>query len=260
MYQIPVCCPRCHAEIKTVSRIRKLSDFIKSGTLCKQCREDAILKMRERERSESRRLKNSKRMKDANPMSISPITRAKVISTKTGIEKDPKDYEVLKKFRKTETREELSERMKRDNPMHNKESVEKMKSTIARRIKDGQLIYKRGPTHHLWKGNRDFNNSCRRDLYPAWVFPILQRDNFRCTMCGSSKDLQVHHLKPLRDFINEIKIKYNIEIFTDYSAEELQPYVNEVVANHKLDDGITVCMCCHKVIDDYYHTGSRHED
>ena len=119
-----------------------------------------------------------------------------------------------------------------------------------------EITYVSGPKHHLWKGNRDFNNSCRRDLYPVWVFPILNRDNFTCTECGSSQNLQVHHLKPLRLFIDEIKIKYNISSFTEYSAEELYPYVQEVITMHKLEDGITVCAHCHADIDEMYH--SRH--
>ncbi len=260
MFLLPVVCPRCGTEIKCVERKKKFADKIVSSTLCVTCKEAALVQMRLRERSPERTNANSKRMASNNPMSASAVTRAKMVSTKSGVEKNPKEYEILKKFRKIETKEETSARMRLYNPMHNAETVDTMKATLAANIKSGDLVYTRGVDHHLWKGNRDFNNSCRRDLYPVWTFYVLERDGFKCTSCGTSKNLQVHHLKPLRDFISEVKIKYNIKMFSDYTAEELLPQVAEVVANHKLEHGITVCSDCHYLIDNHYYFRNTNED
>ena len=74
-----------------------------------------------------------------------------------------------------------------NNPMKNPIVVKKMLETKKKRIENGTLIFKRGPDHWLWKGNRGFTNSLRVYLYPLWTKKVLIRDNFKCSICGSKK-------------------------------------------------------------------------
>ena len=260
---VHILCYKCNDVVGEVFRKRKPKiPTIKSRKLCVKCREEYVILMKERERTEERRKFQSDRMKSNNPMFNEEYV-FKMFKTTTGkdisfdeykkyVEERDKEYNRIK-----ETPGERSNRMKFENPMFNEKTVEKQKTTVKSKIESGIICYKRGPDHHLWKGNKDFNNSCRRDLYPVWTFPVLKRDKFMCAFCDSTNNLQVHHLKPLRYFIKEVKEKYGIKNFTNMSAEEIQPLVNEVVSAHKLKDGITICPKCHDFIDPLYFDKNR---
>ncbi len=159
-----------------------------------------------------------------------------------------------KEQRDIQNRQNLSKRMKENNPMSNQDSVEKMKNTIRRKIENGELNYKTGSEHWLYKGNRTFSKCCRDKLYKPWILEVLKRDNFICTKCGATKNLQVHHTKPLRDIIKEVLSQYGIET-TDFLPSENEQYdqlVEEVILAHKLDFGITLCKSCHEEEDFLY--------
>lgn len=160
--------------------------------------------------------------------------------------------------RKTLTRAEMSERMKVNNPMFNKNTVNKVKRTRKTRT----YTYKRGPEHWLWKGNRPFSFTCRASLYPFWTKLILLRDNFTCVLCGCNnpKDIQVHHLKPLRDIIKQVADKHGIKTFSSLQPELWYPYIEEIISLHKLEDGITVCKKCHSKIDPYFILGDDYNE
>lgn len=255
MFILPLLCQKCRTQYGEITRKRPRTGqtFVVSPLLCPGCKEMSLIQMREREKSSERKQQNSERMKLNNPM-FKAETRAKVASTNSGEEKDVADYAIPLKdiYVRKETSAEMSERMKINNPVFNPDTREKIKATIKQRIATGELVYNRGTTHHLWQGNRDFVNSCRRDLYPAWTFHILEKDKFKCTKCGGSDNLQVHHLKPLRDFVTEVKEKHGIDTFSNMAAEEYQPYVTEVIEAHTLDDGITLCPKCHCEIDEHF--------
>ena len=48
--------------------------------------------------------------------------------------------------------------------MQNEESKSKMIATFKNKIKSGEIKYKRGKEHHLYKGNRSFNLEVRSNL------------------------------------------------------------------------------------------------
>lgn len=155
-------------------------------------------------------------------------------------------------------RELASVRMKANNPMRKKAVAKKMAASLNKAIKTGKVKYKRGPLHHLWKGNRGFNLDCRNRLYSEWILPILKRDGFACTLCGKSRDLQVHHIRPLREIISLVLCQnsiYNIGMF-DSKSPIYGSLIQTVVNEHKLSDGITVCGSCHSKIDKKYRRKS----
>lgn len=151
-----------------------------------------------------------------------------------------------------------SERLKENNPMQNVLSKEKMKKTLQEHIQDGTVQYKKGVDHHLFKGNRKFNLEVRSKLYPIWIYPILQRDQFKCTQCGSTMNLQVHHIRPLREIcevtFDKLNLPYTSSLITreKLGTEQYERALEAVLQAHSLEDGITLCKDCHKKMDYYY--------
>lgn len=87
-----------------------------------------------------------------------------------------------------------------------------------------------GENSHEWKGGSI-------DYYgPNWEDKrkqALERDNSQCQVCGTTdhnmdSDLEVHHITPLRKFVNE------------YSGSEAYERAND------LDNLVTVCRPCHR--------------
>lgn len=233
-----IICPNCGKLIEIVKKKKIIKDTIKSRHVCKECKDKYQENLIKRNKSKELREKNSKRMRENNPNFV-----------------DGKKKEEKPKMTKQEVAELNSKRMKENNPMWNEDVVNKMKETTKNRIESGDIIYKKGEEHHLYKGGcRIFSELCRSRLYIKWTKPIMERDNFTCTKCGKTKTyLNVHHLKPLREFIEEVKIKYNIYSFNDISKDKWEPYIDEIINNHRLIDGITVCKECHNEIDEYFN-------
>jgi 5-methylcytosine-specific restriction endonuclease McrA len=180
---------------------------------------------------------------------------------KTGEMKSPfQDPEKLKIIRSksilTESgRERLRNKMVIRNPMFNPEVARKMANTIQSRILSGELVYKKGHTHHLYKGTRTFSNDCRKWL-KNWIKSIMTRDKHSCVYCKTVGGyLHIHHIRPLRDIIKKILTKNNVTDTVLLKSNDIHRYENlmtQVVEDHKLEDGITVCKQCHANIDDRY--------
>lgn len=252
MYTNNLYCPRCNGIISTY-QTKRISQGKKARNLCQNCRDIHIQTMVERNKSAEIKEKNRVRMKETNPM-FSPATRAKVASTISGVAQKVQDYIIPKKDLPKESEADASTRMKHNNPMRIAAVKNKRLTTFKQNLEDGKIIYKRGSEHHLWKGNRDFNNSCRTFIYNKWTIKVLERDNFQCTNCSDKNHLQVHHIKPLRIFIQEIKDKYQIDSFLNIDPKNWQLYIDEILSLHKLEDGITLCSKCHADIDPFYRT------
>jgi len=161
---------------------------------------------------------------------------------------------------KVQNRKRMSDRMKKHNPMFRKDVRNKVSKTIKDRIANGDTVYPTGKEHGSWKGNRTFNFTCRSRLYKPWIFRVLERDNFTCTICGYTGQLHVHHIRPLRDIIDLVLSRHNIQSIKDMdsNSELYHKLIDEVVSCHVLADGITLCAKCHTIIDDRYRR--KHED
>lgn len=206
----------------------------------------------------------SKRMKENNPMFDEEIS-IKVGNTLRKLYEEkcleqgliPKERPIKRDSNKSiETKEELIERMKEHNPMQNKDSVEKMKQTTKERILSGEIKYKRGKEHPLYKGNRTLGRHIRLNL-SKWIKEQLDKSNYTCQLCGKTNtELHVHHNEPLRNIINNFLKKYNTtneDILNDEIL--LNKFTDDIIKYHynNKNIGIVVCPDCHNIIDKYYN-------
>jgi len=143
--------------------------------------------------------------------------------------------------------------MIKNNPMFRKDVKSKVSNALKEGYNTGRIKKKLGIDNPNWRGTRTFSNYCRLRLYHSWIFPIMKRDKFKCTKCGSNKQLQVHHINELRNIIKFILSENNISNIEDLSGSyKYDELIEQVVNIHTLSDGITVCHDCHKLIDERY--------
>ena len=51
-----------------------------------------------------------------------------------------------------------------------------------------------GSAHSQWRGGTsELGAMCRSRLYREWSFPKMKAAGFKCTACGATRDLEVHH-------------------------------------------------------------------
>lgn len=100
-----------------------------------------------------------------------------------------------------------------------------------------------GEKCHLWKGGiSSHHDRIRKSIkYKQWRSDIFIRDNFTCQICGDNKggNLRAHHIKPFFKLLEEIK-NYLPLIDLYNGAMMYKPM-------WLLDNGITLCVNCHKL-------------
>lgn len=69
------------------------------------------------------------------------------------------------------------------------------------------------------------------ESYNDWRTEVLKKDNYKCTKCGSKKDLHAHHIIQLYDICE----KYNMNKDKILNSKEF----------HDINNGITLCQDCH---------------
>ena len=50
--------------------------------------------------------------------------------------------------------------------------------------------------HKAWEDKRDRSTTA----YKEWRTAVFERDNYKCTVCGTTKEIQAHHIKRWRDY------------------------------------------------------------
>ena len=236
--------PKCQNVVKTVIKKGKGSKSeIRGAVLCDYCREHRPMKEQEIRCPRCGALIEKVLLRDTYQLK----------TVKFG-----KLCDNCRKERDIEIKKEFSERMKSNNPMYDPETRKKVSSTFVEKIKKGEIEYPSGKNHYLFKGTRQFGMDVRSHLYTKWTKPILIRDNFRCTKCGSQKNLQVHHIYPLRNIIKEVFDELNIKEDSAYFTREdigdtlYEEALKLAIEKHKLDYGVTLCKDCHEKEDYYY--------
>lgn len=115
---------------------------------------------------------------------------------------------------------------------------------IETRTKSQALIGKphpsaQGSKNHNWKGGLSgWRKLARGRLNEHFVRPIMQRDNFCCQWCDSKNNIVVHHhVRSFMQIVNLVKQKHD--------ENDLDAFVNAIIEEHSLNDGITLCKVCH---------------
>lgn len=124
------------------------------------------------------------------------------------------------------------------NPMfgkkHKKETIEKM--SISRTGKTGEKST-------AWKGGKLSITRLVKGFQHrnGWYKKIYERDNFKCVNCESKNKIEAHHIKPIKQIIDENKPLFN-------NQDELYLYlINlDIILDENLENGITLCRVCHK--------------
>lgn len=162
-------------------------------------------------------------------------------------------HKEMTKLRLSETRKRLFAEGKLKgykgdlNPMFGKKSWNSGKTGIQIAWNKGKKMPMEsrlkisGSNHYNWKGGLGSINSRIRNIfeYRQWVQDIFKRDNYTCQECGSrGVKLNVHHIKPFAIILAENNIStveeaLNCSIMWDY------------------DNGMTLCVPCHKKTDTY---------
>lgn len=205
-----ILCRKCGSLIETVRRKKtKTSDGLRTG-LCDSCRSIGL-----KTRSEIKK-------GDRNP------------NWKGGYVYQPRG------------KGKIIKRMIESNPMMDPTVAAKVRTTKRNRIESGELTYKSGMSHHLWKGNRKPSFVLRSRLL-NWTKTVMTRDGFRCTDCGAKGSLEVHHVRPFKDIVDGvIKSTKSAKLGDmDVNSEEFARFADLVVSEHRLSDGVTYCKPCH---------------
>ena len=146
---------------------------------------------------------------------LSEETKRKIGDSHRGIKKGPMKEDTKEKIRKTHIG-------KKHKP-HSEETKRKIGDKHKGRFFGGG--FKLGNKNPVWKGGisklRDRHDRTAR--YKKWRINIFQRDNWTCQTCGE-RGMQVHHIK---SWVKYPKLRF----------EE--------------DNGVTLCIECHKLTDNY---------
>jgi 5-methylcytosine-specific restriction endonuclease McrA len=105
------------------------------------------------------------------------------------------------------------------------------------------LKTRRGENHNFWKGGvSDLYRVIYHRLWKSWKIKVLKRDDFRCQDCGEHQHLEVHHIRKFV-LIREGVLREHPELSP---IEDKYVLADLIVAEHRLEDGITLCYNCHK--------------
>jgi hypothetical protein len=139
---------------------------------------------------------------------------------------------------------EKSKKAINSNPEELKRRSELMKTNRL----NGIIPTLYGPDSSQWKGGvSEIANIARANkrLYDEWKYPILIRDGFRCTECGNTKPLHVHHDKEKFCEITEKHMPDGV-LVVDF---ELKKSIAEKIVDYHIKNnvsGVTLCNECHE--------------
>jgi len=82
------------------------------------------------------------------------------------------------------------------------------------------------------------------DLYKKWRQDVMREQGKKCQLCRSKKHVQVHHIIPLSQQVNEFLYRYGgLEGIED--AEDFLDLIEYYIDFWDIDNGILLCLDCH---------------
>lgn len=102
-----------------------------------------------------------------------------------------------------------------------------------------------GENHPNWQGGiTGLHYRLREAFYVQQVPKVLYRDRYRCQLCGSKKDLHVHHIKHFRDIFHRILNEHkDLDLIND--QDQLYKIALQDKEFTNLNNLITYCKDCH---------------
>lgn len=170
---------------------------------------------------------------------------------------------------------ETDERLKKkyDAIKANPEKVRAMAENMKRLRAEGIIKPQKGPEHSQWKGGiSSLNNLCRSytRLYKEWKYPKLLESGFKCSECGSTKQLEVHHdgetfSSILRKVAKEHGWELSITTFTVTSdeIERLKQVIKDGIVDHHVRENVSgkvLCLVCHENLHGSYNFGHEEQE
>ena len=105
----------------------------------------------------------------------------------------------------------------------------------------GSVPWNRGKLYGKYKGL--LNKIKQSSKYRQWRLVIYERDEYKCQTCGSKKEIRAHHKTTMKElyyaFLDQYKTLDTKQLYKQ--SKEYSPF-------WKVDNGITVCHECHKVL------------
>lgn len=102
-----------------------------------------------------------------------------------------------------------------------------------------------GSKHPNWKGGvTSLYRRIREFIFKPQVRSVLKRDGYKCQLCGSTKNLQVHHIRHFSEIFYEI-LSEHPELDINRDMEELVSIFSNDQRMLDEDNLITYCRDCH---------------
>jgi hypothetical protein len=142
----------------------------------------------------------------------------------------------------------------------NPEELKRRSERYKQNWLSGAFVPLQKEKHSQWKGGvSPLSSLCHsnRKLYTEWKYPLLKAAEFKCSVCGDAKELNVHHdQQTFAEILHLVAKEYDWPVsirekFIESNPEILllKEKIPDAVAEYHIKNnihGIVLCIKCHK--------------